>query len=264
MYPYLFPEIFQYTIPLYDLMIGVGVLSLLLYVAKRFEKQDGYTRKQTNQLLLLIALALLLALLFSYVFDGIFHSIKQGEFTFGTISFLGGLIGGIASLLILLKFFFKAPNKNLKQIMNTVIVGVVLAHAFGRIGCFFAGCCYGIPTDSFLGIVFPYGHAHDAFPNISIFPTQLFEAIFLFGLFVFLASFKKIRNRELEIYLVAYGLWRILIELIRGDDRGSLFGFITTEYNVFPTPSQYLSFLMLLLGVILLFRSHKKTARSST
>ena len=138
--------------------------------------------------------------------------------------------------------------------MNTIIVGVVLAHAFGRIGCYFAGCCYGIPTESFLGVVFPYGHAHTAFPGIALFPTQLFEAAFLFALFIVLNVVKKVENKEVEVYLLGYGLWRILLEFIRGDDRGSFFPFISTQYNQFPTPSQYLSLLMILFGLYLYFK----------
>lgn len=262
MYPFLLPEVFGYTIPLYDLMICVGVLLMLVFVARRLENHDGLNRKQSNKLLVLLIVSLLFALFSSFLFDGIFHSIKEGKWSFGTISFLGGLIGGVACLLVLLKFVYKADNKGIKSIMDTVIIGVVLAHAFGRIGCFLAGCCYGIPTDSFLGVVFPHGHAHDAFPGIPLFPVQLFEALFLFVLFFVLANLKCLRGYQLETYLIAYGGWRILLELIRGDDRGSIFGFITTEYNVFPTPSQYLSFLLLITGIILLCKA--KTNKKAT
>ena len=255
MYPYLLPDIFDYTIPLYDLMIAIGIFALLLYVGKRLETQLGYTKKQANKILLLIVGSLVAALISSYLFDGIFHSIKYGELRFGSITFIGGLIGGIVCFLLLLKYFYKDENKDVKKIMNILITGVVLAHAFGRIGCFLAGCCYGIPTDSFLGVIFPHGHAHDAFPDTAIYPTQLFESLFLFGLFFVLHFVKKLRNNEVEIYLIAYGTWRFLVEFIRGDDRGSLFGFITTEYNIFPTPSQYLSLLMIIGGIYLLVRT---------
>jgi phosphatidylglycerol:prolipoprotein diacylglycerol transferase len=258
MYPYLLPEVFGNTIPLYDLMIAVGTLSMLFFVARRFEKNDGLTRRQSNKLLVLLVISLVFALLSSFLVDGIFHSIKEGELSFGTISFLGGLVGGILCLLFLLKYSYKAENKKLIQIMNTVIVGVVLAHAFGRVGCFFAGCCHGIPTDSFLGVVFPHGHAHNTFPGVSLYPTQLFEAGFLFALFFILTNVKKIKGFELEVYMISYSIWRILIELIRGDDRGSFLSFIVTEYNVFPTPSQYMSLAMLIGGLYLLFRSLTK------
>jgi len=261
MYPYLLPEIFNYTIPLYDLMIAIGVLGMLFYVSRRFEKNDSFTKKQTNKLLVLIVISLLFALLSSYLFDGIFHTIQEGELSFGTITFIGGLIGGITCFLILLKYFYKDDNKDIKKILNTLITGVVLAHAFGRIGCFFAGCCYGIPTESVLGVVFPHGHAHDAFPNISIYPTQLFEAIFLFALFLLLTKVRVFKNRETIVYLIGYGAWRIFIEFIRGDNRGTIFGFITTEYNVFPSPSQYLSLVIIAIGIVLLIKNRNSNSK---
>ncbi|MDA3931323.1 MAG: prolipoprotein diacylglyceryl transferase [Tenericutes bacterium] len=259
MYPFLLPEIFDYTIPMHDLMMIIGVFFMLIYVAFRFEKRDGYSRQQTNKLLGLIVISSLLALVSAFLVDGIFHSIENGELTFGSITFLGGLIGGVLSFLLLIKYFFKDENKDIKQLLNTLITGVVLAHAIGRIGCFLAGCCFGIPTDSFLGVVFPYGYAHQEFPDIAIYPTQLFESAFLFILFVALNKVKSFKTIELEVYLIAYGTWRFFLEFIRGDDRGSLFGFISTEYTVFPTPSQYISVLMVVFGFYLLRKNkHKK------
>lgn len=257
MYPYLLPDVFGYVFVMYDMMIVIGVIAMLIFVINRLEKHEDFTRGQTNRLVILIVISLFFALLSSYLFDGIFHSIKEGKLTFGSITFLGGLVGGLTAFLVLLKYFYKENNKDIRKIMNVIIVGVVLAHAFGRIGCFLAGCCYGIPTESFLGVVFPFGHASHAYPNTPIFPTQLFEALFLIVLFVVLNKVKKFKGFEIEVYLIGYGIWRILIEFIRGDDRGSLFTLFTTEYNVFPTPSQFLSLLLILFGVYLIYkRSH--------
>jgi hypothetical protein len=50
MYPYLFPEIFNYIILLFDLMMTLGVLFLFVYVAKRLEKHDGYTKRQLHRI----------------------------------------------------------------------------------------------------------------------------------------------------------------------------------------------------------------------
>ena len=258
MYPYLLPEIFGYRIVMYDMMILLGIIAMLIYVINRFEKKGNFTRNQTNRLVILIVISLLFALLSSYLVDGVFHSIQEGELTFGSITFIGGLLGGVAAFLILLKYFYKEKNKDIKKIMNIIIVGVVLAHAFGRIGCFFAGCCYGIPTDSAFGVLFPHGEASHAYPDSEIFPTQLFESFFLFALFIVLNKVQKFKGFEIEAYVIGYGIFRILIEFIRGDDRGSLFTLFTTEYNVFPTPSQFLSLLMVLFGGYLLYTNHRK------
>lgn len=262
MYPFLLPEIFGYAIPMYDLLIFIGLFLMFLYISQRFEKQDGYSKKQTNRILILIAASLVFALVFSFLLDGIFHSIREGELEFGSINFLGALIGGFIAFLLLMKYFYKDDNKDMKKIANTVITGVVLAHAFGRIGCFFAGCCFGIPTESFLGVVFPSGHSHELYPGESVFPTQLFEAGFLFILFILLNKVKSFKHNEVETYLIGYGIWRIMIEFIRGDNRGVFLRLITTEYNVFPTPSQFMSFLMIILGGYLVYK-HIKTNKIS-
>lgn len=259
MYPWLLPEIFGYTLPVYDIMIGIGCAAMLIYVALKFERKEGFNRNQTNKLLVLIVLSLLFALLTSWIADGIFHSIEEGELEFGSITFLGGLVGGVVFFLLFLKYFYKDDNKDIRKMMNVILTGVVLAHAFGRIGCFFAGCCYGIPTDSFLGVAFPYGHAPHVYEGSSVFPTQLFEAGFLFALFFFLDNVKRVKGFQMETYLLSYGVFRIAIEFIRGDERGVLFPVFETQYNIFPTPSQFMSVIMIGIGVYLLVKHRKQS-----
>ncbi len=256
MYPYLLPQIFGYMIPLYDVLILIGIFAMLLYVVRRFEKHDGYSSILTNKLLILIVISLLFALFSSYVIDGIFHSIEASELDFGSISFLGGLIGGLLSFYVLLRIFVKEEKLNYRRVFGTVLTGVVLAHAFGRIGCFLAGCCYGVPTESYLGVVFPHGDAHDVYGDVAVYPTQLFESFFLFMLFIALNTVEKLRGYEIETYLLSYGLWRFIIEFIRGDDRGVFLRIITTEYNTYPTPSQFMSIIMIILGSYLLYKNY--------
>lgn len=259
MYPWLLPDLFNHLVPLYELFIIIGAFLMLIYIMKRLDNHKDYSRVQTNRLLVILIASLLFALFFSWLLDGVFHSIQEGELSFGTITFIGGLIGGVGLFLPLYHYFFNNENSDLRTLMNIILTGVVLAHAFGRIGCFFAGCCFGIPTDSFLGVEFPHGHAHSLYPGTEVFPTQLFEAAFLFILFFLLNGLEFFKNKQIEIYLIAYGLWRFLIEFIRGDDRGELFTWFETEYNVFPTPSQFFSFIMLVAGIYLYYRWNVKS-----
>jgi phosphatidylglycerol:prolipoprotein diacylglycerol transferase len=254
MYPYFWPDLFGYNLPMYDLMITIGILFLMIFVARQFDLRDGYERKYSNRILVFLAISLGVALGTSYLFDGLFHTLAEGEPTFGSITFIGGLIGGLASFVLLLKYAIKVNGKQLLKILNTVIVGVVLAHAFGRIGCYLAGCCYGIPSESLFGVDFHSGESIG-----EVLPTNLYEALFLFGLFGAFNLIRSLRNREFSVYLMAYGTFRFLIEFIRGDDRGSLFGFIHTTYNTYPTPSQYLSLLMIGIGVYI-YLKHQKNA----
>ena len=102
MYPFILPSIFGYTIATYDVLLITGVISMVFYIAFRLEKIDGFTSKQTNRLLILIIISLLASLPISLLFDGIFHSIQEGELTFGSLNFLSGLFGGFFTFMILM------------------------------------------------------------------------------------------------------------------------------------------------------------------
>lgn len=253
MYPFLWKEVFGYSIAMYDLLTAIGIFGMLLYVGNRLEKHDGYTRKQANRILLFIALGLGSALLFSLLFDATFHWIESGEFEFGSITFIGGLIGGVAAFSLLMRFGYRSEWKNLGKILDTVAVGILIAHGFGRLGCFCAGCCYGIESDLF-GLVFPYGHSAGLGP---VLPTQLYEAGFLFLAAYALHTYKIFKGREFASYLTAYGTFRFLLEFLRGDDRGTLVGIFTLHGNVYPSPSQYLALAMVVIGVWMLVRKAK-------
>lgn len=258
MYPYILPDVMGKLAPTYDFLLIFGVFVMILYVIRRLEKGDGYTREQTNRILILLVISLLLALAASYLIDGVFHSIKEGEWAFGSINFLGGLIGGFVAFFILMRYYYKDPNKDMWQITRTIITGVVIAHAIGRVGCFMAGCCYGIPTESYLGVIFPHGESHIHYPGEHVYPTQLFEAGFLFIMFILLNKVEWFKNKEIYTYLIGYGIWRILIEFIRGDNRGAIITLIETEHSSFPTPAQLLSLGMVVLGIFLVFYKNKQ------
>ena len=258
MYPYLLPDVFGYTVAMYDILIVIGCFVMLLYVANRLEKKEGFTREQTNKILLLIIGSLFFALFSSWLIDGIFHSIKNGELTFGSITFLGGFIGGVAFFLFMVKFVYKDLAIHLRKLMNVILTGVILAHGFGRVGCFCAGCCYGVPTKSCLGVVFPYGLSNREY-DTAVFPTQLFEALFLFTLFILLTRVEKFKRFQIEVYLITYGVFRFLLEFIRGDDRGVLLPIFVTQYNVFPTPSQFMSLVLIGVGVFYLIKHRQQS-----
>ncbi len=258
MYPFLFPEVFGYNLPMYDLLIVLGCFIMILYIAHRLDNEEGFTREKTNKVIVLVIMSLFFALFTSWVADGIFHSIQSGEPQFGSITFLGGLVGGVVIFIVMIKLFFKDLNFHLRKLMNVILTGVILAHGFGRIGCFCAGCCYGVPTKSCLGVIFPYGLSKNEY-DTAVFPTQLFEAIFLFVLFILLTNVKRFKKFQIEVYLILYGVFRFLLEFIRGDDRGVLLPIFVTQYNVYPTPSQFMSLILVGVGVFYLYKHRKQT-----
>lgn len=153
-------------------------------------------------------------------------SIIQGGFVF-----YGGLLGGGLGLFI----FTKCRKESLFKYSNMFTLALPLGHAFGRVGCFIAGCCYGMPYDGFLS--FTYTNAMDASTPIGVplLPIQLIEAVALFVLFAVLLfiylKFPKKRNLVTTIYLVAYAVMRFTLEFFRGDkERGLLLGLSTSQW----------------------------------
>ena len=112
---------------------------------------------------------------------------------------------------------------------------------FGRIGCFFDGCCFGSPTRGIFGVTFPEGSLpyHFYGESVAIHPTQLYEAFAL--LLIFLIVLLLGKRNGFPLYLMLYGAARFVIECFRGDVRGSILGLPLS-------PAQIISVVLILLG----------------
>jgi phosphatidylglycerol:prolipoprotein diacylglycerol transferase len=236
------PEPIFWNIHMYGVMIAVGILCAFLtlfYIAKR----KGIDERFTDFLFYNGIASIAVGFGFATLFQATYNYIENPEagFRLGSgMTFIGGLIGGVICFLGVYFIFRKRYTTRLYEVISILPCSILIAHAFGRIGCFFAGCCYGKETDSFLGVRFP------DLPH-PVHPTQLYEATFLFlmfGITLYLVL-KKDFKHNLSLYLISYGIFRFLIEYVRGDDRGELVGFIT--------PSQFWSVFMVLAGVAMIF-----------
>lgn len=242
----------KFNISTFEIFLSLALITLILYFIHALEKKLKYSREKTNKFLVLFSISLGITYLFAHYFDALFHFFEDGEFGDG-ITFIAGLLGGVMSFVLLVYFFAKEERKNILIILNLIIPGIILAHAIGRIGCFSVGCCYGLPTESIFGIYFPEGTIpYDLGIRVKIHPTQLYEAIFLFGLF-FLLKLKLFKNNEFSCYLIFYAIFRFILEVFfRGDSRGLIF-------NI--APSVLLSILMFIIGIVLLCYTHIKHKR---
>ena len=106
---------------------------------------------------------------------------------------------------------------------------IPLIHAFGRIGCFEAGCCYGIPYTGYGAVCFPEGSM--APPGISLFPVQIVEAFFEFiiAAYIYRCSGKSEPKKGLYEYLWRYSLLRFVLEFFRYDLSRGKIGFLSTS-----------------------------------
>lgn len=238
------PDPLFWNVHMYGVMIAVGILACFL-VLFYCGKKKGLSEKFTDFVFYNAIAAILLGFVSAAVFQAFYDFIENPEAGFhvdkdGGITFIGGLIGGVAVFLIGYAIFRKKYTSKLIDLLPIAPCCILIAHAFGRVGCFFAGCCYGKVTDSFWGVKFP------KLPN-PVYPTMLYEAIFLFILFgiTFYLVMKKNFRHNMSLYLICYGIFRFSIEYLRGDHRGELVAGIS--------PSQFWSILMVVFGIGLIF-----------
>lgn len=149
----------------------------------------------------------------------------------------GVFFGGILVAVPVAIWYVRRHNLPLWPLGDAIAPGIALAHAVGRLGCFFGGCCYGRPTTMPWGVTFHDAFAHDwvGTPlNVALHPTQLYEAALeLIIMGVLLLSERKGRpfpGRTFWLYGLLYSVARFCVEYFRGDQRGSLLGLSTSQF----------------------------------
>jgi len=169
--------------------------------------------------------------------------------------FYGGLIGALVAAFVLLRRY----GLPFLRVADVLAPSVALGHAFGRLGCFSAGCCYGRSCSASWGVVFSHPLAAEISGTplgVPLIPTQLYEAAFNLANYVFLAWLFRRHFRPgtvLAAYLIGYGIARFVIEFFRGDaDRGFVLGGVLST-------SQAIAAVMVPLGIgILVWVSRRK------
>ena len=233
MNPYL--TIFNRQIPLYGMFFYLGIalaaaLALLLCRKKQIAWYDvAYSGVYTMIGAVLGAKLLFLVVSMRQI---ITEHIPLEAVIKGGFVFYGGLLGGAAGLLIYIKQF--RMQEQAIRLCHLYVTVLPLGHALGRVGCFFAGCCYGIPHDGFLSHT--YHTAMGSTPlGTPLLAVQLIEAaclclLFLLLLVVFLKS-KQNSGAGILLYATLYPLMRFLLEFFRGDtERGKLLGLSTSQW----------------------------------
>jgi phosphatidylglycerol:prolipoprotein diacylglycerol transferase len=157
----------------------------------------------------------------------------------GGLVYYGGLIGAGLSAF----FWLRAKKMPIWAYGDVVAPGLALGQVTGRMGCYFNGCCYG-REDHVHGLIFPA--LGDNIPHL---PVMLYEAAFCLALstalYVFWAR-RRFDGQVFWLYVLAYAVWRFLIEFLRGDpERGTL---VSNALS----PSQWISLLGVLLALAML------------
>lgn len=243
MYPYkLFGEF-----DLYLICLVVGAAGCLL-LFRHLSERVGLSARLSNLSLIGGVVGIALGYGCAVLVQSLYDFLAAGVFILDDstgATFYGGLIGGILGFLAvyLIGGRYLCPDRAHLAAMPTVsslaACCITAAHACGRVGCFFAGCCHGHATDAWYGVYMPAAGA-------KVLPTQLIEAVFLAALCAFLI-WRLLRGRRdgFALYLTVYGAFRFFIEYLRGDYRGA-------SPIDFLTPSQFVALLFVAVGAVLL------------
>lgn len=253
MLPYL--DLFGLTLPTYGIFVSLGMLLGVAFVVFCCRKNhiELYKCIITATFSLCVGFfgAKVLSVLTLYSPSRIAQLFVEDPirlFTDSGLVFFGGLVFAVPFGLIAARLL----RLDLKECEDVLTSAISLGHAFGRVGCFFAGCCYGCESE-FLGVV--YKNSESFAPiGVSLFPIQLVEAIFELFLFAFLVIIgKRFHGARLclPLYLVMYPTFRFFAEFFRGDEiRGICMGLST---------SQWISIIVGIAGgIILFFRLKRK------
>jgi len=224
MHPVLF-HIWKLHIYSYGLMIAIGIL-VGLFLARRQAMLEGINPDKIVDIAFYILLAALIGsrLLFVLTNFGEYAAdpIKILKIWEGGLVFYGGLIPAVAIGI----WYIKRLGLPLWQVTDLFAPSVAIGHAFGRIGCFLAGCCYGTPSSLPWAVTFTDPRSL-APQGIHLHPTQLYSSLGLFAIFAFLIWLRKRRTFPGELlwsYTLVYSIVRFFMEFLRGDPRGSVLG----------------------------------------
>lgn len=245
-------KIFGQGVYLYGVCMAVGIVACFGFLLFAMWKQK-FNETSADAVIFIgifgTGFGIFSAMLFQAFYD--FIADPDAGFHLGGMTFIGGLIGGVVSFVGVwnlymyvvrprtkIKWLNAEMNAGLTDALPFIPIGITIAHALGRFGCFWAGCCYGKPTDAWFGLPCAAGYSGN------VIPTQLFEMFFLLALCAVMAIlyFKFKFNYNFALYAIAYGIWRFIIEYFRNDYRGEFIG--TALY-----PSQIWSIVMVIAGI---------------
>lgn len=240
----------QLSIPTYGLCMVIGIVAACTVSAFRLKTRGG----SIDSLLLIAAVALAIGLccakisyyLFSYGIGRLFAEIAAGDFSAFNDSglvYYGGLSGGLIGAYIAIR----ESKYNFDSYANAIVPCIPLGHAFGRLGCMFAGCCYGMHYEG-LGAI----HSIYVAPAETLFPIQAVESLLNNVLCMFLMIYTKEKRKgivTLSVYLVAYSIIRFILEFFRGDQIRGIYCGLST--------SQWISAVLIFFSVFFILQNRK-------
>jgi phosphatidylglycerol:prolipoprotein diacylglycerol transferase len=229
-----FFEIGQLTIHWYGVFMALGFLAGLVNWIL-LSKRKGCDFAYSSDLLFWIMVSGVLGARIAYVISDFRNFAAEPV----TILFIhrGGLIyyGGFVAAIVAIIFFSRLRGEPVWSVLDFAATSLPLAHAFGRVGCFLNGCCYGSEYNGPFAVTYPtHGPIwwqqvnagrimkYTADRSLPLHPVQLYEATMNLLLYVVLLYVYRRRKRDgtvAAVYLLTYSVIRFCMEFFRGDPR---------------------------------------------
>jgi phosphatidylglycerol:prolipoprotein diacylglycerol transferase len=245
----MFPDLISigpFTIHTYGFFVAVGFAVGILTAVKVGKTQGVPSQQVMDMAFVMIVWAIIGSRLFYVLINFSYykaHPLDIIKIWQGGLVFSGGLVATAAAMW----GYLRRHRLSFWSTGDLWAPSLALGQAIGRFGCFMAGCCYGRPTGSSWGVVFT--HPQSLAPlNIPLYPTQVFEAVSGFAVFlvlIFLHGKKKFEGQVFLWYLILHSTARLFVERFRGDERGLIPG---TEMSA----TQLLATLILVGSVVVL------------
>jgi len=210
-----------FAMPPYFFFYTVGVVFASAVFILLLLKYD-FSIPQYTKIFFISAVGLLVGARLFGIFTGLYRALANQEtitadtFLNTGIVFYGGLIGFILSFMLICRVWNKKIDCG---VLDLLAVCIPLFHFWGRLGCFFSGCCYGIESYSIFAVLYT-SHAGGEVTTVSRIPVQIIEAVLNAMIFILLIRFlfkQMFKGRLLISYLFVYASMRIILELFRGD-----------------------------------------------
>lgn len=254
----MFPKLISigsFFIPTYGTLVAIAFL-VALWVTVRLAKRASLPHELVMNLAIYCALAGLAgAKLFMILFDfPTYWNDPKSLFSLSTLQAAGVYQGGFVVAFITAILYIRRQHLPMLPTCDVFAPGIAIGQAIGRIGCFSAGCCYGIPTHVPWAVTFHNPAAADltGVPlGIPMHPTQLYECVADAAIFAFL--YYRIRKTHtageiLGWYLALYSIARFGIEFFRFHEQGLHYGLSYTQWISLVTLAAGIAMLILLRG----------------
>jgi len=253
-----YPELFSignFTVHTYGFMIMTGAILGFSYMSYSAKSELGIKKDKIQTLAILIILAAFIGGRLFFYFQDLSYYFSSWEaigsnFRTGFV-FYGSLLFAIPVVI----WYFKKEQWPLWPMMDRIAITACIIHTMGRMGCFFAGCCYGVPTDLPWGVTFTDSLSQTKPLHTSLHPAQLYSSFMILtilGILIMMKRHQRFEGQLFFAYIVLYAVGRGIIEVFRGDEvRGYIIDGLLSQ-------SQFISIIVIIVTAVAYLKFRKK------